>query len=491
MCIAILRPAGATIPIERLDDCALANHDGAGYAFVLNGKVKIVKNREWSRIRKQFKHDTTVYGASSPFLIHFRIATHGEVSNENCHPWAMADGGAMVHNGVFHIPGQPDGCSDSGYFVDKFLNSLPSGWQYDGFWCEVVERVAQTGNKAAMLWPSGAVWIMNARGGDWRKEDDGVLPSYNKSWDELVASGASWYSNHSYAKTLFTPHPFVPSPINGQPKTTVGEGLKLLKSGSDLPGAQACGCHFDAQRGLVTCIEHSNPVYAKDNAWINFYWGFSDKAPEEQTQAEREYHQKSAIARVVIKKKDTGDYCPQCGYVTDSESLRKGHRCTQVSWTCPDCSVKEVSFASYLDGDEEAEIEDAISEELKNVKWYHGCKASTATATWTCPNCKAKLQKTASGYTRKHRLAAVAELKSGHKCRHGAILSVDYLCPKCHHRDVEDVEFTSQTDIWAKRAALRKDHECVVISNVEKMAAEIADAVDVNKIYMARHGRRM
>lgn len=99
MCIAIYKPAGKRIPLEYLEESFKYNPDGSGFAWAEDGEVTIVRGMfTYEDFLKEWKdHDQLI---SHNALIHFRIATHGSIDKENCHPFPLKEG-ALIHNGVF------------------------------------------------------------------------------------------------------------------------------------------------------------------------------------------------------------------------------------------------------------------------------------------------------------------------------------------------------------------------------------------------------
>lgn len=103
MCIIVVQPTGKSIPRERLKNCFDNNADGAGYMYVENRVLKIRKGFfTFDSFYQAYKLDHVVYGISSPFILHFRIATHGNVDRTNCHPHSLNKNLAFAHNGIFH-----------------------------------------------------------------------------------------------------------------------------------------------------------------------------------------------------------------------------------------------------------------------------------------------------------------------------------------------------------------------------------------------------
>jgi predicted glutamine amidotransferase len=102
MCIAIVKPIGATVTDEALRNSEDSNPHGAGYAFVKTDKVVIKKGFfKIDDFIKSFREDEKQFGTETPFILHFRWATCGLKNVANCHPFPIAHG-AMMHNGHFY-----------------------------------------------------------------------------------------------------------------------------------------------------------------------------------------------------------------------------------------------------------------------------------------------------------------------------------------------------------------------------------------------------
>lgn len=209
MCIALLQKIGAAVSIDTLRICAQNNPDGAGYSFVMNdanGKpfTKVVKALHWSQIEKQYKKDYRRHGGNSPFLVHFRIASHGAVCYENCHPFKVADGAALIHNGMLSFYDRDK--SDTAQFAE-FMGKMPANWADDPDWIAFMEDAIGKGNKIAFLWPDKRTLILNEKQGHWTED--------------------VWYSNYSCNARVTTPgtwsdanRPKVPSTTTGHQSTT-------------------------------------------------------------------------------------------------------------------------------------------------------------------------------------------------------------------------------------------------------------------------------
>ena len=128
MCVAIYKPANIPTPdLKTLKECWDTTPDGAGFAMYKNGAIEIHKGfMKW----KDFKNAYKKYGLSTfsgPLLLHFRIATHGNICKGNTHPFPISnlkeelqtvdsvlkDSDCLIHNGILPITPSDKAISDS------------------------------------------------------------------------------------------------------------------------------------------------------------------------------------------------------------------------------------------------------------------------------------------------------------------------------------------------------------------------------------------
>jgi len=195
MCILFVKETGAPLPKdEYLINSFVKNPDGAGYAFVREGKIHIRKGFQSAHalikdLRAHFPED-------APGIIHFRLATHGPRDKVNAHPFPLSrhkptfriTRGAvnvpvLAHNGVFSLS-PPKGMSDTAYVawtLAPFRNKLRSR-DYAR-----MLNVMFAGNKVAILFPDGEIWM-------W-----GTFSSVEGT-EGLWASNESYKSLYQYAR---------------------------------------------------------------------------------------------------------------------------------------------------------------------------------------------------------------------------------------------------------------------------------------------------
>lgn len=173
MCIAIVKPKDKTISEARLRTCFENNPDGCGFAYLNGTTIYIRKFMEFEDFYKEY----SAHEHDSNMLIHFRIATHGGVNLENCHPFKLNDRMALVHNGIISGYGDKATKSDTRDFIDKVLNNISwKMWKNEAFRTLVGDAIGYS--KFGILDVYGNTYIINEHCGVY---DDGV-----------------WYSNKSY-----------------------------------------------------------------------------------------------------------------------------------------------------------------------------------------------------------------------------------------------------------------------------------------------------
>lgn len=176
MCIAALQTKGHTIAEPNLRKMFSSNPDGAGIAYIKEGKVVIDKGHmlvddfvsAYNKIKEGGFFDTDAA------LVHCRIATMGEIGLDNSHPFMVRDG-AMIHNGMLFGGGRDEKKSDTRIFCERLYIDL-TFQQVTANKKALGKELA--GNKLAFLYNDGKYAIVNEDAGMW---DNGV-----------------WYSNSGY-----------------------------------------------------------------------------------------------------------------------------------------------------------------------------------------------------------------------------------------------------------------------------------------------------
>ena len=177
MCLAIYKPAGASIEVDALRNGFSSNPHGAGFAVANDGILSIHKGFF------TFDDFLEAYSALShlQMAIHFRWATHGNRDKDNCHPFQITPDLAVIHNGVLDIECDIDkSMSDTWHYVEYILKPLAE--RDAAFFDDPVFRFLGeshiSGSKMVFLRADGEWGIWNSQSGYWQ--------------------GDCWFSNKSH-----------------------------------------------------------------------------------------------------------------------------------------------------------------------------------------------------------------------------------------------------------------------------------------------------
>tara|TARA_B100001250_G_scaffold387403_1_gene384752 strand:+ start:4048 stop:4917 length:870 start_codon:yes stop_codon:yes gene_type:complete len=155
-----------------------SNPDGVGYSYINSGKLVTKKYRSYDKFVKAYNKDIKNYSSKSPFLLHFRLATHGEHKGTiNVHPFKVMNGLVFAHNGIINKVDDDKVLSDTQVFNRDVLQKLSSNFLKSDGVKELISSYIGT-SKLAFLNKDGSYDIINESLGHWL---DGI-----------------WYSNKSY-----------------------------------------------------------------------------------------------------------------------------------------------------------------------------------------------------------------------------------------------------------------------------------------------------
>lgn len=196
MCQLIVKREGLSIDRETLACAFRDNPDGAGFVARLDNGSLVC--------RKGFFDFASFYAAylhyeACDLLIHFRFATHGEVSKANCHPFQVAPDCYVGHNGVLSAftPLPHDLRSDTRIFCEEFLAPKLTRHAFTALQEESISERIYTAlgtSKLAFLTSEGFL-IYNEQFGEW---DEGVWYSAGKPEPYAWLREAYAYDEHDH-----------------------------------------------------------------------------------------------------------------------------------------------------------------------------------------------------------------------------------------------------------------------------------------------------
>jgi hypothetical protein len=208
MCVICGLQTGAKVTEAEFDEMWKSNPQGFGYAFVDgHNRIFVDKALELAEAKEKFFPHFEQFGDDSPFMLHFRIKTHGEKCLENTHPFKVNDRLVMSHNGVIGkcLPKGDDKRSDTRIFTEDLLRKLPDGFLHNTTITEFISDYIG-GSKLAFLDAKRRMTIVNSHMG--------------------VKDGDRWFSNNSF-------RPYVSRPSNTssvKPSTTYKGGTTTSPS---------------------------------------------------------------------------------------------------------------------------------------------------------------------------------------------------------------------------------------------------------------------
>ena len=207
MCIIINQPKGITITDKVLKSCYKRNSHGFGAMYKENGKVKVIKSLgKYNDIKRIY--DSLL--KSKACVIHFRMQTHGDINQNNIHPFKITKNLYMAHNGILS-GGNPEykEKSDTWHFINYILKpSLERKPQliYNKNYIEFLGKTIGN-SRFAFMNNKGYISIVNKDDG---VEHGGCWFSNTYAWDAPSGlkrpkfSSLNWDSYDDYDGTTYT-----------------------------------------------------------------------------------------------------------------------------------------------------------------------------------------------------------------------------------------------------------------------------------------------
>lgn len=228
MCIAIYKPEKVRLTDQTLQNCWDSNPDGAGFMYVKSKKLIVKKGfMTYEAFRKAYDPVEKLQT-----VLHFRIKTHGSVSEDNTHPFLIDNNLAVVHNGIISKIScdTNKNLSDTYHFTEQIL--IPLRKKYPDFWQDTYMQTLINDyigySKLILMDNYNNVEIINEAAGNWNSD--------------------CWFSNHSYENAKYTP------PIS---KWNRSWQAKQEQQKTDL-------FHFDAKVGDYACLTVATYVDTPD-----------------------------------------------------------------------------------------------------------------------------------------------------------------------------------------------------------------------------------
>ncbi len=152
MCLIIHKPAGLRIPQELLQAALSLNPDGWGVmGFEPGGRLLLDRG---TQIQPEQLIEFEEQHVEAEYALHLRKQTRGSSGLENVHPFRVADGLYLMHNGTLPIEARLPGRSDTWHFTADVLRPLAQrhpGLLSDYAFVRLLELGLRAENKLALL----------------------------------------------------------------------------------------------------------------------------------------------------------------------------------------------------------------------------------------------------------------------------------------------------------------------------------------------------
>ena len=248
MCIIIYKPEGISLFPETIENAFENNPDGAGFAYVEDGKITIAKG---------YFSVEDFNAAYAPHekkqaLLHFRIKTHGEIHEENCHPFNVSPNLVFAHNGVFHKMPYDKVKSDTVLFNELILQNIVRIYGkrivFDKHMIPIFNEYSSF-SKYVFMDNAGRVSIINEKDGQWNSK--------------------CWFSNDSFRKrqkyqSYVTPPETHHKKKKHLPALPAPKGTPMPPMQSTIPGVQ----HTDRPWVIGDYLRPTIPCGLIDKGWL-------------------------------------------------------------------------------------------------------------------------------------------------------------------------------------------------------------------------------
>lgn len=156
MCIVIVANKNKKIPNKHVELANELNCDGFGISASVNNKLFVYKSISMNSDDIIKLYNSIRQVATGDIVLHFRLATHGNVSDKLCHPFHVNKDLVMFHNGVIRdsVSGYNEhnkNESDTKAFVNNVLKNFKKGFQNNETIMNIISETLGEYNKLCFL----------------------------------------------------------------------------------------------------------------------------------------------------------------------------------------------------------------------------------------------------------------------------------------------------------------------------------------------------
>ena len=179
MCIIIVANKNKEIPNEHIKLANELNCDGFGMSASVNNKLFVYKSISINSDDIIKLYNSIRQVATGDIVLHFRLATHGDISDKLCHPFYVNKDLVMFHNGVIRdsVSGYNEhnkNESDTKAFVNNVLKNFKKGFQNNETIMNMISETVEEYNKLCFLDSTGKTTYTSSS--EW-VEYNGILYS--------------------------------------------------------------------------------------------------------------------------------------------------------------------------------------------------------------------------------------------------------------------------------------------------------------------------
>ena len=156
MCIIIVANKNKKIPNEHIELANELNHDGFGISASVNNKLFVYKSISMNSDDIIKLYNSIRQVAIGDIVLHFRLATHGDISDKLCHPFYVNKDLVMFHNGIISdsvsgYNGYNKNESDTKAFANNVLKNFKKGFQNNETIMNMISKTVEEYNKLCFL----------------------------------------------------------------------------------------------------------------------------------------------------------------------------------------------------------------------------------------------------------------------------------------------------------------------------------------------------
>lgn len=290
--MCLIMQADRDIPVDFFKHVAQRNKDGFGMMWIQDNQIRTYKTLD--KDMDAFKAKFDEVKQYQPY-IHFRMRTHGEIDDHNCHPYYCGSGIYLMHNGVLGVKQWDKEKSDTWHFVYDVLRPLfkasknPHELIRSPVFNNIMEQYCGKGSRL-VFGDRGGYALINAD--DWvqvkeeRTGCKGLMVSNSYAWSESSFRAPTTVTSfESFGGKYYSSHTTYPYGLSGKltkrEKRYVKSMLKEFETKRELPPH----CSYIGL-GWEDCLEELKHPYYVDKdfkVWEKLANGFCSRPLVEWT----------------------------------------------------------------------------------------------------------------------------------------------------------------------------------------------------------------